>query len=891
MGDLEEGLLDWAGQQLPWQKDILRRLAAGETLASSDFRRYADAAVRGELEKEAAWYASPTLGDAASFSPLDATHLTTTVAGGEPVHTAKILHLEGANGLAPGATVEFKLDGLTIIAGKNGSGKSGYTRILKQVAATRASEQVLPNAFSPSTVPKAVVSYQVGPTPPAIDLTWESSHGRVESPMQRVRVFDSRSASVHLTQSNEIAYVPPALQVIGEYTQVLQEVAALLEADLQSERLQLRNWPALEVGIGLDIFEHLGEQTSLETIRDLSALTEEEKTELDNLPGKLRDLTASNPAALAVQARQRAGQLKTLARNLELVAEKFTPESVKASRKLRSDVVDAELEVANARKVFDGAEMLPGTGNESWRRMWLAAKEFADADEHEHEHEHDFPHESTACPLCAQALDDDAQGRMGLFAKFMSGEAQAKLSSAEALRADDLRALKELPLDSIITQELVDLVGTYDKSLSQVLLPRIGDATEIRNALMATREEAGVDVPEPEALNSGLIDAVTKLRTAATAEQESADALEATDTSALAVAQLAARRDELTVRKGLVEEREAIGAQHDRSIRISRIEQAKSSCGTTSASRKNSELSQSYVDKVCKRFEVEAKALGLDRVPVELVFDRSSRGVSYIKVNLKDAPQIAVASILSEGEQRVTAIAGFFADLTESGDTSTLVFDDPVSSLDQEYRVRVARRLLQEAEARQVLVFTHDFSFVQYLYEEKVTDDKRKRAAGLPVTADPEYIHISRTVDGTGVVTDAETWRHVSVKERLGRLRARHQSAAVLYRNGDLINYEKELKDIVGSLRETWEVFVEIELLNNVVTRHERGVQTQRLAKVVDLSDTDVAKVDLGMSVGSRYMTGHAAPGTDGSAAESPDWLKAEIDSLVSFRKEVLDRR
>lgn len=137
-----------------------------------------------------------------------------------------------------------------------------------------------------------------------------------------------------------------------------------------------------------------------------------------------------------------------------------------------------------------------------------------------------------------------------------------------------------------------------------------------------------------------------------------------------------------------------------------------------------------HLNSPCQRFEVEAKTLGFERAPVELIFDRSSRVVGYIKVSLKNAPQIAVASVLSEVEQRVTAIAGFFADLTESGDTSSLVFDDPVSS-------KVAQRLLQEAETRQVLVFTHDFAIVPYSYKKKDIDDKRKAAAGCSSTYSP----------------------------------------------------------------------------------------------------------------------------------------------------------
>lgn len=887
MDDLETGLLDWAGRQALWQRDILRRLAAGETFGNTDYRMYADAAERLELEKAAPWYSKSDIGEMPDFKPLDATHLTATVAGGEPVQVVKVVHLQGANDLAPGTSLEFNPGGLTIIAGSNGSGKSGYTRILKQVAATRASEQILPNAFKPKVVPKAVVSYQVGATLPTTDLNWEGGAGRVESPMQRVRIFDARSASVHLTNSTEIAYVPPTLQILGEYTRVLQEVVMLIEGDVQKERLKKREWPVLEAGVGRDIFEHFGEQDALDNLKRITALLVEEETELDEIPARLHDLTASNPAARAIQARQRAGQLKTLARSLESIADKLDLSNVELSKKLRSDVEAARAKAMQARLVLNNTDIPSGTGSDYWQQMWLAAKEFADGEEHEH----NFPVSFTSCPLCVQPLGPDAQARLEQFAQFMSGEAQTNLSTAQSLRTADEIVLAELPLDSLITQELVDLVGTYDKTVSESLLPRIGDAAVLRDSLVAPQEDGRLESPEPEALCSALTKMVSKLRAAAANEDASADSLAATDNSALAVAQLTARCDELTVRKGIVAERDTIGAQHDRVITTGRLEDARMACSTTGASRKNSELSQSYVDKVCERFEVEAKELGLERAPVELIFDRSSRGVSYIKVSLKNAPHIPVAAILSEGEQRVTAIAGFFADLTESGDTSTLVFDDPVSSLDQHYRVKVAQRLLQESETRQVLVFTHDFAFVQYLYEEKIIDDKRKTLAGLPAAADLNYLHIARSVDGAGVVTNAETWRHVVVGERIRRLRARHQSAAVLYRSGDIVRYDKELRDIVGALRETWEVFVEQDLLAGVVKRHERAIQTRLLSYLTDLTDKDIATVDLGMTVESRYMTGHAAPVTDGSTPNNPDWLLAEIESLAIFQKTVKDRR
>lgn len=887
MGDLETGLLEWAGRQSEWQRDMLRRLAGGEVLTAADLRAYADEAYRGELAKGAAWFKKQELPDQLESTPLDATHLASTVVGGDPVQLTRVTHLEGVNDLAPGATLEFKATGLTVVAGSNGTGKSGYTRIFKQVAATRASEQVLPNAFNPAVDPKAVLTYQIGGSSPATDLTWEGGAQKKESPLQRVRVFDSGSANVHLSGATEVAYVPASLQVLGSYTSALLQVAELLASDARDERLGDRAWPELQYGAGLTMFEALGTPEGLTMLADIKALTEDEQKELDGLPARISELTTSDPAARAVQARQRAGQLRTLANSLELIAKKLTLEAVSESRRIRADLDTALEAVKDAQALFDDADVLPRTGSEKWQAMWNAAQEFVEDDEHDHE----YLQELEQCPLCVQPLDQEGRRRFELFAEFMGNEAQATVAAAKKSRDSDIESLKTMPLKNLVTQDLVDLVATYDEAVGDSLLPLVGNATSWRDALVAVTDTGDKELPSLAAMSETFGDTVRSLRRAVDSEESSAKDLEESDSSAQAVAQLRVRDEYLRLRRDIDGARAAIGEQHDRTIRASRYDAAKSTCATSSASRKNSELSQGYVEKVCAQFETEAIALGLRRVPVELAFDRTARGVSYVKVFLKGAPQIPVASVLSEGEQRVTAIAGFFADLTESGDQSALIFDDPVSSLDQEFRVKVAQRLLEEADKRQVLVFTHDFAFVQYLYEEKALRDKARLAAGSEKTADLDYLHIARTPDGAGSVTDAQVWRHVSVKERLGRLKVRRQAAAVLYRSGDMAAYEKEVRDIVGGLRETWEVFVEQDLLNGVVRRHERSVQTQRLSKLIDLKNTDVATVELGMSVESRYMTGHAAPTTDGSGPQDPDWVLSEIQWLENYRKEVIARR
>jgi hypothetical protein len=67
---------------------------------------------------------------------------------------------------------------------------------------------------------------------------------------------------------------------------------------------------------------------------------------------------------------------------------------------------------------------------------------------------------------------------------------------------------------------------------------------------------------------------------------------------------------------------------------------------------------------------------------------------------------------LSEGEQTVLGLAGFFTEAEFDPSKSAVIFDDPVTSLDHVRRDKVADRLVQFAKSRQVIVFTHDIAFL-----------------------------------------------------------------------------------------------------------------------------------------------------------------------------------
>ena len=114
------------------------------------------------------------------------------------VELLKLTHVNGVNALAPNQDIVFCDEGVTLLYGMNRSGKSGYFRILNQLANSTISYPLHSNIFStvPATPKDIMLEYKVDGTvqPPFL---WD---GVAACPLElrHIRCFDSQYASVFL---------------------------------------------------------------------------------------------------------------------------------------------------------------------------------------------------------------------------------------------------------------------------------------------------------------------------------------------------------------------------------------------------------------------------------------------------------------------------------------------------------------------------------------------------------------------------------------------------------------------------------------------------------------------------------------------------------------------
>jgi hypothetical protein len=103
-------------------------------------------------------------GDSSGLRPVSADDIPVEKAVGPRTILHSISDIRNVNRLAEGQTLRFAIDGITLIDGDHGSGKSGHRRIAKQVCGARADDPILADIFGgpPRARATAKLMFQVG---------------------------------------------------------------------------------------------------------------------------------------------------------------------------------------------------------------------------------------------------------------------------------------------------------------------------------------------------------------------------------------------------------------------------------------------------------------------------------------------------------------------------------------------------------------------------------------------------------------------------------------------------------------------------------------------------------------------------------------------------------
>ncbi len=863
MGTLRE-VFEWSKGLPDWQSDTIRRLFEKEELADQDINDlFALLKVSKGIPDKQGRTARRLTADLIPAAPTE----------GSRTILKTIKDIRNVNAIAPGQQLQFAAGGLTVIYGGNGSGKSGYSRILKRACRARdRGEKILPNAFAPAAergTPQSVFEFEAEGC--AQSAAWTDGTPCDEA-LSAIAVFDNRCARTYLDQEHDVAYVPYGLGIFRELAKTFGELRARLVKEQELFTINPAEFSDLagDTAVGR-LIASLSPATSPDVVARLATLSPEEVGRLGTLEKSLRE---SNPKGEAEARRRLKGRIDSFAVTVTALANAFSDEAVARFRDVDTSFVTAQ-ETANlaAETLFRGENLLPGTGGEVWKELFFAAKKFSESDAYR---EQPFPviSDGARCVLCQQTLTDGGP-RLSRFSAFIQQETeQAARKWQKTIKDTQDKVSTFIPAGVISDKALLTEIREHQEALPRSIRELV-DALVQRKAyvLAAFRSHHWDALPAlPPSPISALRELSGRLESQSVVLERVAvgDERKKIETE---YRELDARR-KLSARKSAV--LTAIG-KHQISTKLRACYAA---TDTSAVSTKSTELHQKLISTdLTAALNNEFAELGAKHLRVILA-TRTERGkpLQKLKIDLPSPVGGAdeISQILSEGEQRILAIASFLAEASLAHHGSGLVFDDPVSSLDHNFRHYVAKRFVAEAAKRQVIVFTHDIFFLVCL---------REACTDLQVPFFPQNLVFQGRK--FGIVRPDLPFEGRSAPSRIKYLRNLHQEADKLYKTEDMERYEGRIRFGYGRLRDSWERMVEEVLLGDVVQRFRRGIETQRLRQV-SVDDSDVKTIHIGMAKCSQYV--HDGAREAQIPVPSPDEFLRDVEVLDKYLTTIAKR-
>ena len=260
-------------------------------------------------------------------------------------------------------------------------------------------------------------------------------------------------------------------------------------------------------------------------------------------------------------------------------------------------------------------------------------------------------------------------------------------------------------------------------------------------------------------------------------------------------------------------------------------------------------------------------------MPVELHKTKSEKGRVWHEVKITGAPNhISAGDVLSDGEFRAISVAAFLADADSRVGSAPIVFDDPISSLDQRYEVAIAKRLVEKAKTQQVIVFTHRLSLLAVL-ESNAKDE----GVTASVTA------IGPEGKKRGVPRQPPAYAQNTKKTLNALCNQRMSSARRSLATDGWDGYEPLAQAICRDTRATLERMVERDLLFEIVRRFHPELQTKgKLRGLAKIEISDCEFIDDMMSYFSKFI--HSQSEETPNPPPEADELEKALNKIKDWR-------
>lgn len=771
-----------------------------------------------------------------------------------------LANVEGVNALVEEQRIEFSPN-LTIIYGVNGSGKSGYIRLLKQAFHSRTTEKILGNIHIDSEYhkeTKASFSFKSDAEP--YPFAYPDQEDQTE--FKQFSIFDNKCVNIHLGK-NKPEFRPAGLNFFADLNEAFRRLEEKIENESKDKKTP-KDYVSLFDGDSAvkELLVALSVKTKIAELRKLVPFTEEDKKKRKDLEGQkveLQALKKDKEIGILTSNRQLLETLKTTVTDNN---NRLSSEYLLSVETHISDCVNKEKTAKNEGLENFKTDKLLNVGSDEWKAFIVAANKFA---LQQGEDTGVYPKDKDSCLFCQQPLSADAKKLIESYWVFIKSKAEQDSKAANVVLKStkiiyDGLKFDILPDDGVLTTWLLENHPDQLSSIKESLLLQKALAADVG----ADLDTKTISKIKPLTIDTSCIDKIVESIDAKIKALKENDPTEEINKLQKAITAL----DHKEKLEQHIDAIEAYIANLKWAETAAKF--AKDTISRLQVTNKGKELSSKYFnDAYIEAFNAECEALdghfGID------ISHTGASGASFKQLFMKGKNQPSL--ILSEGEQKVISLADFLAEMNLSEITRGIVFDDPVTSLDDARKCLIANRIVHETTKKQVVVFTHDLVFVSTLI------------AACNETKTPYECHwIEKLDDKPGHVALRNSPSYEK-EYRNNTIPVKHYTKA----NGTGCSPEDReyfIKAGFTALRTCYEVLVIHEMFSNVVQRFGERVSVDSLQKVCFCRELADELTD-NFAKCCRYMEGHTHSDKFAYTKPTVKTLDEEIKRYDEIRKKI----
>lgn len=684
----------WSQSFMPWQKFILGIIVNSTRIT--------------DIQIDQAYQLFLKDHNLASFSvDIEVPQIITgrpSTASPLPVLLVGIRELRSINALPSNFELTFS-NGLTVIYGRNGAGKSGVVRLLSNACFSRMHHIVLPNIYDVNvsqSIPGAEVIMNTGSGNESVTINIDDV--AVNTELKRISVFDSHVARNHLAEQGPIRFKPTGFDVFPEMARVYNLLVTRLNTDITGKTRENsfeRSFIGSESPVSRFIAT-LSASTDLTILRTFANFEDSESARLEEVLRQIKELQSQSVVGAISQLESARRDIILLITDLRESCRLLSEEKRVEFRSQLSDFTTKAKAVTEQGMGSFNTDHFKKIGTIEWEAFISAAQNLAITEST------NYPQEKDHCLLCHNQLDDTSVNLIRRYWGFLASDSKLQLEQSSKIIDNTVLSLQNIKLEFFsegmsIRAHIERLSPVLVKQTSDLLLALQIDRDkiihELQNGYLITPTSTYNDLSASYTEIVAQIDAdIARLR-----EQTKEAALQSLESERVFLSHK-------QILNQLLPDVERFVADLDWIDKASGA--PKRSLNSRHITDKEAQLFASLIAEEYRgRFSYECELLACE-LPVELR-TQGSRGQTVKSLSMKGnhSPE----KVLSEGEQRAVALADFLTEIALNPANAGIVVDDPVTSQDHERKEKIAERLVNESSVRQVIIFTHDLVFLNML--------------------------------------------------------------------------------------------------------------------------------------------------------------------------------